>query len=131
MANLAGIQHIGEKIFNLVPKNNILSNRGVCKSWKQILDNPMLWLKKLNGIGLNEKSRKEYLVLLKKTSKAGFHQERIGYLLLIKYIKVSKLEHKLDKLECTDFHSNVLVVQMMQMINFILSLPLIYFNLIS
>ena len=121
MANLAGIQHIGEKIFNLVPKNNILSNRGVCKSWKQILDNPMLWLKKLNGIGLNEKSRKEYLVLLKKTSKAGFQQERIGYLLLIKYIKVRK------------HHSDFQFINKRNqpLREFLLGLPLLYFALIS
>ena len=133
MANFVGIQHIGEKIFDLVPIDNILSNRGVCKSWKQILDNPMLWLKKLSGMGLNEKSKEDYLILIKKTSEAGFQQERIGYLLLIKYIKVTipKPEYQhidIDKLfpcQRYDFEYRLNSMRL-----FLVDLPLLYFALI-
>ena len=91
MASLQGFDHIGEKIFRFHNGKDILNFRLVCKSWKKILDNPMYWLKKLNQLGQPKKFYKDSLVLLRKASRARIPQTKIGYCLLIKYMKITSL----------------------------------------
>ena len=90
MATLQGLDHIGEKIFKFHQGKDIINFRLVCKSWKQILDNPMYWLKKLNGIGQTKKAFNETLVLIRKASRSGIQTTKIGYCLLIKFIKITE-----------------------------------------
>ena len=65
MATFSGIQHIAEKVFNSVPSDDILNCRSICRNWKQILDNPKFWLKKLNKMGQNKTAYEDCLKLLK------------------------------------------------------------------
>ena len=53
MDNFEGIQHIGENIFNCLTAQDLLNCRLTSKSWKNILDNPMFWLRKINSVGLH------------------------------------------------------------------------------
>ena len=118
MATFNGIQHIGEKVFNFVPSESILNCRKVCKSWKQILDNPELWLKKLNAIGQTKTTSKDCLFLLKKASKLGLPESVIGHCLLIKYSKV------------TSDYSSIVSLEFKEIRKFWLNLPLLYYTLI-
>ena len=118
MATFSGFQHIGEIVFNYVPSENILNCRKVCKSWKQILDNPKLWLKKLNSIGQTKIITKDCLTLLRKAAKIGLPESTIGHCLLIKYSKV------------TSYHSPIVSLKFQKIKKFWLNLPLLYFALI-
>ena len=93
MASLAGFDHIGEKIFKFYQGKAIIVFRLVCQSWKQILDNPKYWLKKLDGIGQSKKQSKEYSVLIQKASRAGIPLTKIGFCLCIKYMKLTNSEY--------------------------------------
>ena len=42
-----GLQHISQDIFNLLDKKSILDCRLVNHAWKNILDEPTFWLKKM------------------------------------------------------------------------------------
>ena len=44
-----GLFHISEKIFKFLDQNSLMDCRMVNKSWKQVLDQPIFWLKKLNS----------------------------------------------------------------------------------
>ena len=46
---IPGLQHISEDIFKLLDKKNLMKSRLVNNSWKQILDSPIFWLKKLKS----------------------------------------------------------------------------------
>ena len=90
MASLQGLDHIGEKIFKFHKGKDILNFRLVCKSWQQILDNPMYWLKKLNKIGQSKNVFNETSTLIRKASKYGILPTKIGYCLLVKYIELTE-----------------------------------------
>ena len=90
MANLQGLDHIGEKIFKFHQSKDILNFRLVCKSWKQILENPIYWLKKLNKLGQTKKSYHDTMILTRKAYRAGIPPTKIGYCLLIKYFKMTE-----------------------------------------
>ena len=119
MATFSGIQHIGEKVFNFVPNENILNCRMVCKSWKQILDNPKLWLKKLNDLGQTKKVNKACLTLLRKASKAELLESQIINCLIVKYMKVREFQK-------TFF----MEPEKTNVSRFLLKLPLLYFAMI-
>ena len=120
MATFTGFQHIGEKVFSLVPIENILNCRLVCKSWKKILDNPKLWLKKLNDIGQTKKAYKACLTLLRKASKAGMSEPKIINCLIIKYMKIREFQK-------TFF----MEPEKTNVSRLLLKLPLLYFGLIT
>ena len=42
-----GLQHISEDIFKLLDKKSLLECRMVNSSWKEVLDQPIFWLKKM------------------------------------------------------------------------------------
>ena len=117
MATFTGIQHIGERIFNSLRLKDVLNCRSVCQSWKQILDNPNYWLKKLNSIGQTKKSNQEYTELFSKTSKVNFSVSKLGYCLLIKYCKVAGVKAKTRNYN--------------KIIKYLVDLPLLYFALVQ
>ena len=85
MANFEGIHHIGQRIFNHVPKDQLLKCRAVCKSWYEVLDNPHFWLKKLNFAGQPQEIDQKWLTVIEITRKAGFSLSQITLYLIIKY----------------------------------------------
>ena len=42
---------IGERIFSYLDLKTLLNCSSVCKDWKQVLESPYFWLKKLNEVG--------------------------------------------------------------------------------
>ena len=45
----SGLLHISEKVFKFLDQQSLMDCRMVNKSWKQVLDQPIFWLKKLNS----------------------------------------------------------------------------------
>ena len=51
MASFNRFPHIGEKVFGYLTEENVFkSGFSVCKSWNEILKNPLFWLKKLKKL---------------------------------------------------------------------------------
>ena len=124
MATFSGIEHIGEKIFNCLQNKDILNCRSVCQSWKQILDNPNLWLKKLNSFGQTQKSYEECSDLLAKASEINFPPAKLGNCLMIKYVKVKEAPNP-------NFHPHRITRNKIEkFVKFITNLPLLYFALV-
>ena len=49
IAQSPGLQHISEDIFKLLDKKSLINCREVNSSWKNVLDEPIFWLKKYEG----------------------------------------------------------------------------------
>ena len=45
----SGLDHISEDIFKLLDMNSLMNCRLVKSSWKNVLDQPIFWLKKMNS----------------------------------------------------------------------------------
>ena len=121
MASLRGLDHIGEKIFKFHQGKDILNFRLVCKSWKDILENPMYWLKKLNKIGQSKKVFNETLILIRKAFVSGISETKIGHCLLIKYLKITEIR------TIKNFANAI----KRKLTNLMLRLPVLYCALIS
>ena len=74
-----GLFHISEKIFKFLDQNSLMDCRMVNKSWKQVLDQPIFWLKKFNSC----KDKFIYWKILAREID-NYHVESIFILLLIK-----------------------------------------------
>ena len=46
ITNSPGLQHISDDIFKLLDKKSLINCREVNSSWKNVLDEPIFWLKK-------------------------------------------------------------------------------------
>ena len=91
MATFEGIQHIGEKVFSFLPRNEHLKCRLVCKSWKINLEkSPMVWLKKLEILGQPNKITKKWLQLVEKCRPFSIFESKIVNLMIQKYINYMK-----------------------------------------
>ena len=130
MATFSGIQHIGEKVLNSVPSGDILSCRIICKSWKQILDNPKFWLKKLNKIGQNKTSYEDCLKLLRKSEKAGLPQAKITFCLIMRYILTTGISSKYTFTKNHYKKGTFSKGKDLLMKKFLLRLPMLYFAMI-
>ena len=88
MDTFEGIQHIGEHIFNYLPTQDILNCRLTSKSWKNILDNPIFWLKKLNSeVQHPREIQNKWLTLIRFANQNEVPLSKIAYCLIIKYCK--------------------------------------------
>ena len=65
--NNPGLQHIMEKIFLNLDFADILACQLINKSCKEIVDNPMFWLKKWRLRGLSEKNHKNWTQVIQLT----------------------------------------------------------------
>ena len=54
LTNNQGFLHLSEKIFLLLDNKSILTCRIVNPSWKNIIDNPIFWVKKIQLKGLSK-----------------------------------------------------------------------------
>ena len=59
----SGIPFIGQKIFQVLPDEDLKRCRLVCKSWKGLIDDPTFWLKKLNTNGQTKEVHQEWLTV--------------------------------------------------------------------
>ena len=80
-----GLFHISEKIFKFLDQNSLMDCRMVNKSWKQVLDQPIFWLKKFNSCKNNFVSKDKFIywkILAREID--NYHVESIFILILIK-----------------------------------------------
>ena len=75
MATFEGMPHITKIILSFLKREDLLNCRILCKSWKQILDNPKFWLKKLNAIGQPENVTEKWMNLIGQAEVSGFDKE--------------------------------------------------------
>ena len=55
-----GLQHVAEDIFGFLDKKNLMDCRLVNKSWKEILEGPVFWLKKLDEENRSEDDQRRW-----------------------------------------------------------------------
>ena len=75
---------VGSKIFYLLPIEDILKCRTVCRQFKSVLDDPYLWLKLLKFIGHPEQCHKQWIDLIQKSNEVGIVKETFVNLLIQK-----------------------------------------------
>ena len=49
-----GLQQVSEDIFNLLDRKSLMHCRLVNSSWKNVFDQPIFWIKKLNEINVQK-----------------------------------------------------------------------------
>ena len=54
---IPGLQHISEDVFKLLDKKSLLECRMVNSSWKEVLDQPIFWLKKMKLANIPQDSQ--------------------------------------------------------------------------
>ena len=81
---------VGSKIFYLLPIEDILNCRTVCRQFKSVLDDPYLWLKLLKLIGHPEHSHKIWIDLIQKSNEVGIGKESFVNVL----IQMSKIPYR-------------------------------------
>ena len=80
-----GLQHVSEDIFKLLDNKSLLDCRLVNSSWKNILDQPMFWLKNLDKQNLPLDIQKSWENLVEKLT-----DDQISNKLVLIMIKASK-----------------------------------------
>ena len=90
MASFERIPHIGEKIFMSLTGKDILKCRLVCQSWKQIQDDPIFWLIKLNSIGQPKCTFEKWMNLIGQAHESGFSLTTLANCLRFKFFKFVK-----------------------------------------
>ena len=101
MATFEGMPHITKIILSFLKREDLLNCRILCKSWKQILDNPKFWLKKLNAIGQPENVTEKWTNLIGQAEVSGFDKKKLAYCLMLKFCKISQ---KPLLTESSEFH---------------------------
>ena len=67
--------NVGNKVFVQLNYQDILNCRNVCLQWKNVVDDPFLWLKLLKRNGLSEDSHKRWVKLIIKSAENGIPKE--------------------------------------------------------
>ena len=67
--------NMGGKVFVQLKYQDLLKCRNVCVQWKNVLDDPFLWLKILKRNGLSEQSHKCWVNLITRSAENGIHRE--------------------------------------------------------
>ena len=90
--NNPGLQHIAENVFLNLNHENLEKCRLVNESWKNILDNPMFWIKKfIRRGGLSKKNQIDWMAAIQITSNSDLEAN------ILRYLKqISKNERVLD-----------------------------------
>ena len=87
----SGIPFVGQKIFQVLPDEDLKRCRLVCKSWKGLIDDPIFWLKKLNANGQPKKVHQEWLDLIEKAKSHGVDKTKFVSSLMTKYFMLQKI----------------------------------------
>ena len=73
--NNQGYLHISEKIFLHLNKKSILACRLVNSSWKNIIDNPIFWVKKCDQKGISKDLHNTLIETIKKITDSELRQD--------------------------------------------------------
>ena len=71
MMKFESYPEIGEKIFSYLDLQTLLSCQNVCQDWKQVLENPYFWLKKLKDVGQSKEIENSWKNLIAKSTDFG------------------------------------------------------------
>ena len=105
-----GLLHISEKIFKVLEQKCLLDCRMVNKSWKEVLDQPIFWLKKLNSNNnvVSKDKFRYWKILAGEIDK--YHLESVFILILIKTAsQIKSLKNFVSAISlilCNEFHNN-------------------------
>ena len=77
---------IGEKIFSYLDLQTLIKCQFVCHDWKNVLENPYFWLKKLKDIGQPCEIDEGWKNLIDKSSQMGIPKSIFTY--ITKTVKV-------------------------------------------
>ena len=75
LINNQGFLHISEKIILLLDKKSILECRMVNSSWKNIIDNPIFWVKKCDQKGISKDLHNVLIDTIQKITDSELRQE--------------------------------------------------------
>ena len=76
---------IGEKIFSYLDLQTLIKCQFVCHDWKNVLENPYFWLKKLKDIGHPYEIDTAWKNLIDKSSEIGIPKSVFTKCLKMKY----------------------------------------------
>ena len=113
MATFEGLDPIGEKVFKYFSAQALLKLQLVCNNWFLILNNPILWLKKLKQLGQPEEVTDQWRNIIAKCKNFNIQREILAKALKRKYfylISKSYLQTSsygmlyLDEIKLLEFH---------------------------
>ena len=76
---------IGEFIFSHLDLSSLLNCQNVCQDWKQVLENPYFWLKKLKDVGQPEEIENAWKNLITKSPNFGISKNIFAKCLQCKF----------------------------------------------
>ena len=76
---------VGERIFSYLDLKTLLKCSSVCKDWKQVLESPYFWLKKLNEVGQPSEIETAWKNLITKSCGIGIQKSVFTKCLKMKY----------------------------------------------
>ena len=77
--NNPGLQHLAEKVFLNLDVEDLKNCEHINQSCKQILENPMFWLKKFGG-SLSKKNEKDWVKIIQSVKNFAYEKLIISYL---------------------------------------------------
>ena len=80
-----GFLHISEKIFLFLNHDNLMNCRLVNRSWKNVIENPIFWIKKCNQKGLSKQLYKDWTKVIQKSE---YNKQCITRWLMLTYRKM-------------------------------------------
>ena len=93
--NNPGLQHIAENVFLNLNHENLEKCRLVNEYWKNILDNPMFWIKKfIRRGGLSKKNQIDWMAAIQITSNSDLEAN------ILRYLKQSSKNERVVDIPC-------------------------------
>ena len=89
MAPFDRFPHIAEKIFNFMDINCLQNLRSVCRSWQNIIDNPIFWLTKLNKFGQPADITEKWQTIIAKAKESEMSNEKVTQALATRFCSLS------------------------------------------
>ena len=78
--NIPGLQHLAEKVFLNLEQEDLEVCAMINQSSKQILDNPIFWLKKFVSKGMSKKNETDWAKAIKSAKKSDKKKQILLYL---------------------------------------------------
>ena len=126
MANLEAVPHIGDRIFQYSSNEGTMKFRLVSQSWKNVIDNPKFWFRRLKTKRPSEDISQELQTLFDKAKSQKCLPE-ISKSLMFKYWHLLGTLNK----EKQNTYKRISSSEWIEIRKFILGMPLIYYAIYS
>ena len=126
MANLDAVPHIGDRIFQYSSNEGTMKFRLVSQSWKNVIDNPKFWFRRLKTKRPSEDISQELQTLFDKAKSQKCLPE-ISKSLMFKYWHLLGTLNK----EKQNTYKRISSSEWIEIRKFILGMPLIYYAIYS